>query len=142
MKHRTPILGAAIAAAFIAAPAFAEVDFSSWDTDGDGSITLAEWDAHIEEEGIFDRLDENGNGIFDVEESDDNLFPYTLDWDVDDGGLIERQEFTLGTFERYAGEDAEAMDEAAFDDFAQAWNDSDLSRATAAADVEYDDDPV
>lgn len=143
MRYKLPFFGAALAASFLGTSALAEVDFSTWDTDGDGTITLAEWDAHIEEEGIFDQIDENNNGLFDIDESDEELFPYDLEMDVDDGGLIERQEFTLGTFERYAGEDAEAMDEQQFGDFVADWNQSDLSEATAAVEGEdEDDDPV
>src|SRR5690554_503791 len=83
MKAKFPHMSVVLAAACLSAPVFAQVDLSTWDEDGDGSISLEEWDAGMETQGLFNLIDENGNGVFEAEEADEDLFVYDLEMDID-----------------------------------------------------------
>lgn len=135
MKRTLPF--ALIATGLLSAPAFADdVDLKAWDENADGQVSLEEWDAAIESQGIFDNLDENKNGIFDVDESDEDLFAYDLEMDLDDGGHIERQEFTVGTFNMFDDDADDQLDEEEFTAFAEKYSSSDLASAEVAS-AEY-----
>jgi hypothetical protein len=114
------ILLSAICASALANTAVAaqnEVKLSDWDTDNNKSISLAEWDAAIEEHDIFNNLDENNNGIFDIGKAVDSVVDYDLSMDLDDGGHIERQEFTVGTFNNLDANDDDMLDDTEFSEF-------------------------
>src|SRR5690606_29626339 len=131
MNIRFPFAGALLATAFLSAPAFAQddtqVDLSSWDEDGDGNVSMEEWDSAIEDQGVFDMIDENGNGVFEIEEADEDLFVYDLEMDIDDGGNIDRQEFTAGTFNNYDANADDQLDEQEFGDFRTKFESSELA---------------
>src|SRR5690606_16076526 len=76
----------------------AGTEFSAWDADGDKAVTLAEWNEVMDKESVFDSVDKNNNGVFDIEEAADSAFEYDISMDLDAGGHIERQEFILGYF--------------------------------------------
>lgn len=109
------------------------VDLSAWDENHDGMVSQEEWAEAFASEGIFDQLDENNNGIFDVEESNDDLFEYDLSWDLDDGGHIERQEFLLGAFNEYDEDGDDRLDAQEFNAFVQDYRESDLSDSDVAS---------
>ena len=125
MKHKLSIV-TAVCAASMASSVFAGSDFSSWDADGDKAISLAEWDETIETENVFDKVDENNNGIFDIDEAVESVFTYDMEMDVDAGGHIERQEFTLGTFNRLDSNDDDQLDESEMGEFLDKGVDAEL----------------
>lgn len=104
----------------MSAPVLAEIDFSSWDEDGDGAISTEEWNASMDDEGLFDVIDENGNGVLEVEEVDEGFIEYDLAWDLDASGHIERGEAELGLFNSYDGDGDEQLAEQEFRDFTAA----------------------
>lgn len=128
MKAKISCMGALLATACLAAPAFAqEIDPGTWDEDGDGNVTREEWDSAFETQGVFDRIDENGNGVFEAEEADEELFVYDLGMDIDDGGHVERQEFVIGTFNNYDMNGDDQLDSQEFADFSEKFQNSDLA---------------
>ena len=100
------LLSAVCTAALYAGPLLAEGDaeltrLETWDSDSDRMVTQEEWAAAIDEHGLFDKIDRNNNGNFDVEESLDEVLDYDLAMDLDDGGhevqiLIAGTEVPIG----------------------------------------------
>lgn len=119
---KTNVLFPAICAAILGSYAMADgdtkVDISSWDADGDKMVTQEEWADAIDEQDLFDRVDKNNNGNFDVEEALDGVLDYDLAMDIDDGGTISRDEFIVGLHSHYDENGDQQLDETEFDVFA------------------------
>lgn len=102
MKRQLSFIAAVCVTSFLGSAAYAggdkHLDFSASDKDGNDVLTRSEWTAAMEEAEVFDRIDSNNNGVFDIQEADDKLVEYDISMDLDDGGHIERQEFLLGLF--------------------------------------------
>jgi hypothetical protein len=121
MKTKLQLFSAVCTAALLGSPAMADgdkVDLSVWDSDSDKMITQEEWADAIDDQGLFDRIDKNNNGNFDVEESVDKVLDYDLAMDLDDGGTISREEFVLGLYTHYDANDDHKLDAKEFDAFA------------------------
>ena len=121
MKQKHYLFPAFCSAVLLTGPSLqaneSDRDISSWDLNGDSQISLQEWDTSIEEQGVFDELDDNGNGIYDVDEAAEGYPEYDVAMDTDDGGHIERQEFTVGWFDSFDANDDDVLDESEFDQF-------------------------
>lgn len=132
MKQKRYLFPALCSAALIASPALHanewKADMSSWDHDGNNEVSLQEWDEAVEEQGLFEDIDANGNGIYDIEEVSDGYPDYDVAMDIDDGGHIERQEFALGWFNSLDENDDDMLDEDEFGQFSSDYGDA----ATAA----------
>lgn len=115
-----------------------KMDLSSWDGDKDKMITQEEWADHFEEHALFDRIDKNNNGNFDIEESMDGVLDYDLAMDLDDGGTISRQEFVVGLYDHYDDNDDDKLDDKEFKVFVD--NDKSPLLMTAEADTSVDVD--
>lgn len=120
MKYRH-LFPAFCSAVLLASPAVQakewDRDMSQWDHDGNGQVTLQEWDTAIEEQGLFEELDDNNNGMYDIQESLNGYPDYDVAMDLDDGGHIERQEFTVGWFNSFDENDDDMLDAGEFDQF-------------------------
>lgn len=118
MKHQHKLMTATFSALLVCiAPAFGDEDavkFSAWDANDNGMVSLAEWDAGIEEHDVFENLDRNNSGTFDIEEAVESVIEYDVAMDLDDGGHIERQEFTVATFDSYDVNDDDNLSETEF----------------------------
>jgi hypothetical protein len=109
----------ACAAALLSAGAMAAgdknlTDMKSWDSDSNHQITMKEWNAAIEDNALFDKVDKNNNGNFDVEEAVDHVLDYDLEMDIDAGGTISRDEFEAGLFTMHDENDDDMLDETEF----------------------------
>jgi hypothetical protein len=145
---KTKLLFSAVCAAtLIGSSAMADedklgMDLSSWDADSDKYVTQKEWSDYMEEHALFDKIDKNNNGNFDVEESMDKVLDYDLSMDVDAGGTIARDEFIVGLYNHYDENDDDRLDDTEFNAFIS--NDRSPLLMTAEADVdvdvEYDED--
>ena len=116
-------LASFVCAAAVGHPAMAQeenakTDLSSWDMDRNNSVSLEEWDAAIEEHGLFDNLDRNNNGIFDMDEAVESVAEYDIGLDIDDGGNVDRDEFTVGLFHNQDSNNDDRLDESEFSEFA------------------------
>lgn len=98
-----------------AAPAVAQ-DASSWNTDGKAGISQPEWQAGLERNGTFDRLDSDGNGAISESEFEAGVSDsYDYDpgaemnlsadsdtlyerWDSDGDGTLSKDEFGTGSY--------------------------------------------
>jgi hypothetical protein len=95
-----------------------KADLSTWDADSNKMVTQQEWSEAIDEQGRFDRIDKNNNGIFDAEEAvADTALSYEAAMDLDAGGHVERQEFIVGLFNKHDANDDDMLDETEFDEF-------------------------
>lgn len=123
MKHRNAIptltaLGSAMVLALAGHAAQAETKgFEAWNTDNDSRISKTEWSEGFDELGVFEELDDNNSGIFEIEESDENFLEYNTDYDIDGDFLIERNEVANGLFLQYDTNDNEWLSEAEFQAF-------------------------
>ncbi|MGV3591157.1 MAG: hypothetical protein ACO1PZ_05665 [Gammaproteobacteria bacterium] len=96
----------------------AHADLSAWDTDSDKIVTQEEWADYMEKQNLFDRIDKNNNGNFDVEEAAEGVLDYDVAMDLDDGGTISRDEFIVGLYDHYDENDDDKLDDTEFDTFA------------------------
>ena len=137
MKLLTPFIGTTLAFALLgnAALAAGEVEnMAEWDSDSNGELTQDEWVTSFEEFGYFDKIDENENGVLNIDEVDQALISdYEMQWDIDDGGLVEQEEALIALFNAYDENDDAIMDEREFDDFAQRLSEADLTRSNLDA---------
>ena len=109
-------------AALLCSPVMAEDDkvvtsLSSWDADSDMKVSMEEWGEALDEHDLWENVDKNNNGLFDVEESLDKVLDYDMSMDIDDGGHIDRDEFTLGLFDMHDANDDDMLDEREFTQF-------------------------
>lgn len=74
MKRRLP-LRALLITPFLSLPAQGEVTLRSWDADGDGNVSLNEWDRNFEEKDVFFRLRESA---MNTNESEGGQFEFAL----------------------------------------------------------------
>ena len=116
----------------------ATVDLSSWDADSDKMVTQQEWADYMDKHSLFDRIDKNNNGNFDVEEAMDGVLDYDLAMDLDDGGTIARDEFIVGLYNHYDKNGDDRLDDTEFGAFAG--NDKSPLLMTADADLDVDVD--
>lgn len=134
---KTKLFSIACAAALLGNTALADnekvkADLSSWDSDKDKMVTQEEWADYMDEHSLFDRIDKNNNGNFDVEESVDKVLDYDLAMDLDDGGTISREEFIVGLYGHYDANNDDRLDEKEFNAFAS--NDKSPLLMTAEAE--------
>jgi hypothetical protein len=117
--HLLPTLCAAalLSTAAVAAGDKALTDMGTWDSDTDKHITMKEWDAAIDNNALFDKIDKNNNGNFDVDEAVDKVLDYDMKMDLDAGGTISRDEFKLGLFNMQDANDDDVLDEKEFMQF-------------------------
>lgn len=122
MKRQLQVFSALCTAALLSGPAVADgdkalTDITTWDVDGNKMVSQEEWAAAIEDNALFDKVDKNNNGNFDVEEAVDDALDYDLAMDIDDGGTISRDEFELGLFTMHDANNDDAIDETEFMQF-------------------------
>lgn len=87
----TGLLGAAVlAAALNTAPAMAQETFSEWDADGDGVVSLEEFEQGWTETGLFSEWDTDGDGVLSEEEYAEGVFNA---YDEDDDAGLDDAEF-------------------------------------------------
>lgn len=117
--HILSTLGAAalLSTTLLAAGDKALTDMGTWDADANKKITMEEWDDAIDDNALFDKVDKNNNGNFDVEEALDDVLDYDIAMDIDDGGTISRDEFKLGLFNMQDKNKDEMLDESEFTQF-------------------------
>ena len=65
---RTAFISAMFGSALIMGAAHAATDYSSWDTNGDGKISFAEWEAHSDKMDTYSTWDTNKDGQLSREE--------------------------------------------------------------------------
>ena len=141
---KTKLLFSAVCAAtLIGSSAMADeykvdVDLSAWDADSDKVLTQKEWADYMDKHALFDKIDKNNNGNFDVEESMDKVLDYDLSMDIDAGGTIARDEFIVGLYDHYDENDDDRLDATEFDVFIS--NDKSPLLMTADADLDVDVD--
>ena len=124
MKFPYHAFGIAVTASFLSAASFAAGEFSEWDADGDGSITMQEWDAGLEEDGLFDNWDSDSDGLLSQDEfnegfeATDSDVTYDYDsWDSDGDGLLSSDETSAGLYDTYDENDNDVIEEPEYDDF-------------------------
>lgn len=84
--------GVLAGALFAVNPAFAQT-FQEWDTDTNQELSQDEWTQGFGETGIFD------------------------DWDANDDGMLEEDEFHEGVYSAYDQNDDDILDEDEFADY-------------------------
>lgn len=117
MKISRPLVIGALAMSFPDSGAMAGMIPESWDANGDGQVTRSEWNVAFDSHNVFNRIDDNNSGIFEIEESDENFVRYNTDFDYDEDFHIERDELENGLFRMYDKNDNERLSESEFADF-------------------------
>lgn len=68
-----------------------EKEYSEFDINADGQISLEEWENGFKETGWFTSYDSNKDKLMQPEEYDKGFFD---DWDLDDDGSVSEEEFS------------------------------------------------
>lgn len=115
----TKILTASALALSLAAPASAQVVLKSYDVDGDGELTGAEFRNLFDNITTMEAVDADGDGFINEAEYDAVFgdaevhfadigyggFTYT-DWDLNSDGLVSREEYAEGFMVTYDADDS------------------------------------
>ena len=88
-KWKMLLSSAAVGALVASAPAIA-ADYNEWNTDNEAGITEEEWGAGFDETGAFDEWDEDDDGFLDEDEFTAGVFG---GYDEDDDGILTEEEF-------------------------------------------------
>lgn len=96
------ILGLGLALASSGALAQEELGFDDWDTDASGAIEEQEWNAGLEENGVFGGWDANDDDILDENEwNETGLGVGFGDWETDGEAGLTEDEFGTGLYQEY-----------------------------------------
>lgn len=117
MKIHKPLFFGALSLALLSTSAFASTIPQSWDADQNGYVSAAEWNEAFDAQGVFNRLDDNNSGIFEIEESDENFVQYNTDFDYNEDLHISRDELELGLFNMYDKDDNDRLSAEEFKGF-------------------------
>ena len=119
MRHFKTMFFGALTLTFLGSQAVAGMIPQSWDANGDGQVSKNEWDKAFDRHEVFNRLDDNKSGVFEIEESDENFVAYNAEFDYDDDFHIERNELENGLFRMYDKNNNEQLSESEFSAFSE-----------------------
>ena len=88
MRKVTSLTAIALALGLAAAPAMAQEDLSTWDTDEDGILSEEEFGTGFGENEAFDTWDADGDGLLSEDEFKSGVFG---SYDEGDSGAIEER---------------------------------------------------
>mgnify|MGYP006302286453 FL=1 len=81
----------------------------SWDSDGDGVLNQSEWNAGLEDEGVFGNYDMNADGALDDDEWGEDLVD--LDGSIDDTFDMDEDAFAEQSYGLYDRNDDGLIDD-------------------------------
>lgn len=75
-------------------------EWEEWDADGSGDLSLDEWDAGFDEEGVYEEWDLDNDGVLSNDEYSEGIF---TGYDLNNDGIWDEQEY--GVWQDDAGDE-------------------------------------
>lgn len=101
MKYLLRIVGAFVLAVPLAIASVVHADeWNEWDSDRSGDLSLDEWDAGFNEEGVYEEWDADRDGMLDGDEYSQGIFNR---YDRNQDGIWDEEEY--GTWQDDAGDE-------------------------------------